>query len=165
MKLSKTSLFIVIAFVGLLGFFGYAVIQKEAILNKGRLVLLQLAPVDPRSLMQGDYMSLNYAIAQTSERFNDSIGSRGFVLLDIDKNGVGQLVRKTKAIEPTIENQVYIKFYNNRTWNYNIGAESYFFQEGQAEKYEKALYGGLRIDNKGNSVLIGLFDKDFKQIK
>ena len=46
----------------------------------------------------------------------------------------------------------------------NIGAESYFFQEGDAEKFEKAVYGGLRVDNKGNSVLVGLFDENKKQI-
>ncbi|XOT97907.1 GDYXXLXY domain-containing protein, partial [Alcaligenes pakistanensis] len=30
----------------------------------GQTVLLELAPVDPRSLMQGDYMSLNFALSQ-----------------------------------------------------------------------------------------------------
>ncbi len=28
------------------------------------MVLLRLAPVDPRSLMQGDYMRLNYELAR-----------------------------------------------------------------------------------------------------
>ncbi|MFX7329222.1 GDYXXLXY domain-containing protein, partial [Acinetobacter baumannii] len=34
--------------------------QKEMLLKEGQLVLLPLAPVDPRSLMQGDYMALRY---------------------------------------------------------------------------------------------------------
>jgi uncharacterized membrane-anchored protein len=42
----------------------------------------------------------------------------------------------------------------------NIGAESYFFEEGQAEVYAVAKYGGIKIDNAGNSLLVGLFDED-----
>ncbi|MGV6989687.1 GDYXXLXY domain-containing protein [Testudinibacter sp. P80/BLE/0925] len=36
-------------------------IQKyENVLNNGKTVILALAPIDPRSIMQGDYMELNY---------------------------------------------------------------------------------------------------------
>ncbi len=38
--------------------FNYSVYTKEKTLEAGTLVLLELAPVDPRSLMQGDYMVL-----------------------------------------------------------------------------------------------------------
>src|SRR5690606_17083111 len=36
---------------------------REQILAEGRRVVLELAPVDPRSLMQGDYMRLNFEVA------------------------------------------------------------------------------------------------------
>ena len=39
-----------------------AIWDKEQQLRDGRVVLLALAPVDPRSLMQGDYMRLRYAV-------------------------------------------------------------------------------------------------------
>ncbi|PHS66924.1 MAG: hypothetical protein COB12_05660 [Flavobacterium sp.] len=55
--------------------------------------------------------------------------------------------------------------YTSDNWNLDIGAESYFFQEGEGEKYEEAKYGGLKIDKEGNSVLIGLYDVNLKQIK
>ena len=45
-----------------LAFFAFSVVQKETLISKGTEVLLRLAPVDPRSLMQGDYMALNYQI-------------------------------------------------------------------------------------------------------
>ena len=38
--------------------------KYETHLATAEKVLLQLAPVDPRSLMQGDYMALNYAISE-----------------------------------------------------------------------------------------------------
>lgn len=45
------------------------------------------------------------------------------------------------------------------------GAESFFFQEEHAEKYEKAKYGGVKIDINGNSLLIGLYDEHLNHIK
>jgi len=36
----------------------------EHAMSQGEVVLIELAPVDPRSLMQGDYMRLNYALAR-----------------------------------------------------------------------------------------------------
>ncbi|UVV61120.1 hypothetical protein NXY28_26095 [Bacteroides thetaiotaomicron] len=39
------------------------------------------------------------------------------------------------------------------------------FEEGQDSVYNRAAYGGLRVDNKGQSLLVGLYDGDFRQIK
>ena len=38
--------------------------SKETLLRTGQTVKLELAPLDPRSLMQGDYVRLNYKISQ-----------------------------------------------------------------------------------------------------
>jgi uncharacterized membrane-anchored protein len=43
-----------------------SVLDKERLLASGTPVLLELAPVDPRSLIQGDYMELDYAISRQS---------------------------------------------------------------------------------------------------
>ncbi|MBS6017970.1 MAG: GDYXXLXY domain-containing protein [Haemophilus parainfluenzae] len=48
--------------IALLGAVNYKVQQFEDVLATGKPVVLKIAPVDPRSLMQGDYMVLNYAI-------------------------------------------------------------------------------------------------------
>ncbi|MCL1487153.1 MAG: GDYXXLXY domain-containing protein [Marinobacter sp.] len=45
-----------------------SVFQKEQQLAHGKVVYLDLAPVDPRSLMQGDYMTLSFAIGQEIRR-------------------------------------------------------------------------------------------------
>ncbi len=39
----------------------WAIWDKEGHLAEGEVMYLELAPVDPRSLMQGDYMALNFA--------------------------------------------------------------------------------------------------------
>ena len=47
----------------------------------------------------------------------------------------------------------------------SIGAESFFFEEGSAAKFEKAKYGALRVDSEGNSILVGLYNENRKAIK
>ncbi|MBT2620830.1 GDYXXLXY domain-containing protein [Chryseobacterium sp. ISL-6] len=147
----------------LLIYFNFSVSKKEAVLKDGKLVLLQLAPVDPRSLMQGDYMSLRYHIAQNINM--DHIPKRGYCVVRLDKNGVADRVRLQKETTPLNNGEYLIKYSSPEQWTINIGAESFFFQEGQAEKYENAKYGGVKIDENGNSVLVGLYNGQLKNIK
>lgn len=39
----------------------HGIVQRERILSDGHVLLLELQPVDPRSLMQGDYMALRFS--------------------------------------------------------------------------------------------------------
>lgn len=156
---------ILINLVVLFAFFNYSVIKKEEILTDGQLVLLKLAPKDPRSLMQGDYMQLNYEISNLNRGETDSIPKRGFCVITLDNKGVGKKIRLQKDKTPIAKNE-YVINYTSRKWRgINIGAESFFFQEGEAEKYEKATYGALKIDDDGNSLLIGLYDKHLSLIE
>ena len=147
----------------LLGLFNNSILKKETLLADGQLVLLELAPVDPRSLMQGDYMRLRYAISENTEY--DSISKRGFCVVKLEENGIAKKVRIQESKEPINENE-YLIVYTSKDWGgINIGAESFFFQEGEAEKYENAKYGGLKVDDEGNSLLIGLYDEKRKRIE
>jgi len=149
---------IIINLIILLGLFNNSILQKEELLTNGQLILLKLAPVDPRSLMQGDYMRLNYDISNNVDI--DSVSKRGFCVVKLKENGVAEKVRIQEEKTPVNENEFLIK-YTSREWRgINIGAESYFFQEGEAGKYEKAKYGGIKVDNKGNSLLVGLYNEN-----
>jgi len=46
----------------------YSIAAKERIRAEGEVVYLQLAPVDPRSLMQGDYLALRFLLADAIEQ-------------------------------------------------------------------------------------------------
>ncbi|TMH00918.1 MAG: hypothetical protein E6H79_16185 [Betaproteobacteria bacterium] len=51
--------------------------QKERLIAHGQAVFVALAPVDPRSLMQGDYMRLNFNVPQdVARRFDGLISLR-----------------------------------------------------------------------------------------
>lgn len=146
----------------LLGLFNNSIIKKEKLLSDGKLVLLELTPVDPRSLMQGDYMRLRYAISDSIE-YDSS--KRGFYVVKVEENGIAEKVRIQDGRIPLNEKEYLIE-YTSKGWRgVNIGAESFFFQEGEAEKYENAKYGGIKVDNQGNSILIGLYDEKRKKIE
>lgn len=147
----------------LLVFFNNSLLKKENLLSEGELILLELAPVDPRSLMQGDYMRLRYAISRNVN--SDSIPKRGFCVVKLDDKGVAQKVRLQENIKPINDNEFSIAYTLGNWRRINIGAESFFFQEGEGEKYEKAKYGGLKVNNEGNNVLIGLYDENQNKIE
>src|SRR5690606_39326084 len=72
------------------------VVHKQRVLATGQTVLLELAPVDPRSLMQGDYMQLSYAIADEDAGPNwlgvhefAVIPRHGNLVIHLDTLGVG----------------------------------------------------------------------------
>jgi uncharacterized membrane-anchored protein len=146
----------------LLVFFNHSIIKKEQLLSNGKLALLKLAPVDPRSLMQGDYMRLNYEISGNVPM--DSIAKRGYCVVKLDSVGVAYRVRLQKGKTPVFPGEYLIR-YNAAQWNISIGADSYFFEEGQADKYAVAKYGGIKVDDNGNSVLEGLYDEKLRLIK
>lgn len=147
----------------LLTYINYTVSGKEKLLEDGHLVLLELAPVDPRSLMQGDYMDLRYRISD--DILTDSIAKRGYCVVQLNADGIAGRVRFQEGPSPLAKDEYAIRYTlagNNRI---SIGAESYFFQEGHAEKYDQAKYGGLKIDKNGNSLLIGLYNERLQKIE
>jgi uncharacterized membrane-anchored protein len=146
----------------IVGVMAYITFEKEKTLKDGQLVLLKLAPKDPRSLMQGDYMTLRYDITQND--FYDSIPNRGYLVVKLDDKKVASKVRYQAENQPLAPSEYAIKYYHG-SGSVNIGAESYFFQEGKAELYDSAQYGGLRLDATGKSVLVGLYDERLKLLQ
>ena len=100
---------IIVNLILLLGYFNWSVYKKEQILKDGRLVLLQLVPVDPRSLMQGDYMRLNYQEA-SSAPVDEQTATRGYAVLRTDSNQVGEIVRLQNTLEPVNSDELVIKY-------------------------------------------------------
>ncbi|MCI0921363.1 GDYXXLXY domain-containing protein [Sphingobacterium rhinopitheci] len=153
---------ILINLVALLIYFNYSVLKKEDLLDSGELILFRLAPVDPRSLMQGDYMTLRYDFSDNIDK--SKIQKRGYCVLQVDGNNVAKAIRLQPKSTPLHPREKIIKYNSPNEWTTNIGTESYFFEEGKAEKYENAVYGGIVIDTEGNSLLLGLYDDKRQKI-
>jgi uncharacterized membrane-anchored protein len=134
----------------------YSIAKKEGILRDGHTMLLRLAPVDPRSLMQGDYMVLRYALANNFPK--KQLANKGCIVVALDENKVATFVRVYD--DTPLYDDEHLLVYRNRD-GLRLGAESFFFQEGDAKLYSKARYGELKVDRSGASVLVGLRGEDF----
>src|SRR5262252_1955639 len=66
------------ACIAVVALINFSISAKERDLESGRVVYLERAPVDPRSLMQGDYMALRFRIANDARpAMERSESSRG----------------------------------------------------------------------------------------
>lgn len=152
---------IVLGTILVLGMSSLTIVQKQRIVDDGRQVLLRLAPVDPRSLMQGDFMRLRYhADSYPDRQTAEPLPWRGTVILAIDEAGVGRYARPDDgaALAPGEVRIAYRK--SGRGGAVRFGAGSFFFQEGDADLYSGADYGVLRVGDDGATVLVGLADED-----
>ncbi len=151
-----------------------SIYQKEQLLKNGAVVILELAPVDPRSLMQGDYMALSYAITrslqqQVYEQSNACqdpgtaclpASGKIIVSLDAQHRAVRADFDKGQPLQP----QEVVMKYRSTAGGLNIGTPSYFFQEGHAERFARARYGEFRVDKKGTALLTYLLDAQGQRI-
>jgi uncharacterized membrane-anchored protein len=129
------------------------IFQKERLLAAPQGILLELAPVDPRSLIQGDYMALAYAI--TREVPEQGLPNDGYLVVAVDAENVARYRRVHVPSTPLAPGELLLR-YRVRAGQLHIGSESFFFQEGTADAYEKARYAELRVDSAGESLLVGL---------
>ena len=150
-----------------------AILQKERLLKEGKMMLLELAPVDPRSLIQGDYMRLDYAVArglsgprgfQDDESRAPRVPRDGYIVVRLDDRGVASFVRWHDERTPLAAGEHLLQ-YRRRGNTIRIATDAFYFQEGHAQRYERARYGELRVDASGGSVLVGLRDSLQRQLR
>lgn len=139
----------------------YGIYEKQKIKDHGEVVLLELAPVDPRSLMQGDYMRLRYAIERAASDEPQNEQKRGYLVIQPNANNVAQFVRFYDG-EQLKGKEKRLRFH--RKHDIRIVPDSFLFQEGHAKYYEDAKYGVFKFDDNGNHLLVYLADKDRKII-
>ncbi len=165
--MKRLSAWLVILGIALvLGVANYTILDKERVRTAGRIVLLELRPVDPRSLIQGDYMMLRYSQSTfPSPTTMAELPRRGTVILSLDADNVGSFVRLDDG-SPLAANEIRLDYRTIlETGELGIGAESFFFQEGQADAYAEARFGVLRVADDGASVLVGLADEQHRLIE
>lgn len=142
--------------------FNLGIYQKEQIKAEGETVFLELAPVDPRSLMQGDYMQLRYKIER--EQNYQAKEKRGYLVIGLDSNKVGKFKRFYQQGEALAEHEKLLR-YHDEYGNIRIVPDSFMFQEGQAKLYERAKYGVFKFDNQGNHILVALANEQLQVIQ
>ena len=117
---------------GILG--GYAWNTQRA-LKDAQTIYFKIAPVDPRALLSGDYMTLQYDFEVNSWR-----GNRKDITLFVDAQKVVSLQQSSRPLR--LPHQFY-------------------FQEGTGKKYESAVYAQAALLPNGRILLTGLTDENF----
>ena len=137
--------------------------EKENIIAQGRPVFIHLAPVDPRSLMQGDYMALDFEMASDlrSELHDLSRLTRPKVAGPIDANGV---VRLQSFAEKAVADDLVIELSPGRN-GWVVVTDAWFFKEGDGVRWSKARYGEFRVMPDGKALLVGMADEQLRPIQ
>lgn len=139
----------------LLAFVNFGVYQRERLLTEGRTIFLRLSPVDPRSLVQGDYMRLNFEVAdQAFPAAASTARADGHIVVRLDPRGVGRFARFGDGRQAA-PGEIALR-YRIRGGQPNFATNAFFFEEGSAERYADAAYGEFRVGPDGDMILTGL---------
>lgn len=162
-----------VSLIIILGLVNWSIAGKEKHLADGRIVYLELAPVDPRSLMQGDYMALRFRLAnevhnalpktKEHERWRHKMdASDGYVVVSLDERNIGSFKRLYK--DQTFSKDEILMRYRVRNGAVKFATNAFFFQEGHGKYYQPARYGQFRVDDGGELLLVAMYDKDLKKL-
>ena len=154
-KWASIAFWIVVAgqLVFLLGF----ITMKEVALRTGAEVVLQTVPVDPRSLLQGDYAILDYEIANLPSHSEDlPRGETVYVeLYRLATQGPEVWWPKDYRLDRPSGTQVFIKGRVDRPGHLDFGIGTYFVPEGTGHIIERAqdVKVVVNVDADGSAII------------
>jgi uncharacterized membrane-anchored protein len=157
----RNTALIVLTLAATLGIANYSIWQKEDLIARGDKVFVALAPLDPRSLMQGDYMRLNFQLPDTGAYA--LAGQRPHVAALRDARGVALPQRVVQPGDTLAPGEMRIEL-TPKNGRWTLVTDAWFFREGDAERWQQARFGEFRVLPDGRALLVGLADADLKNI-
>ena len=162
-----------IALIVVLLLVNWSIYKKEQHIKNGTVIYLKLAPVDPRSLMQGDYMALRFEMARDiydklpkKENYyswrHNADAKDGKVVVLLNEKHIASFARLYKGKELN-KNELLLD-YRVRNGAVKFATNAFFFEEGSAKKYEEAKYGEFRVNAHGELLLVALADENVRVI-
>jgi len=130
--------------------------QKEDLIANGQQVYVELAPIDPRSLMQGDFMRLNFRVPGDVRAKVGGLltAQRPHVVARRDGRGVATLLRIDEGA-PLGADELRIEL-TPKAGHWILVSDAWFFKEGDAKRWQAAKYGEFRVEPGGRALLVGL---------
>ena len=158
--------------------------KNEWHLKHSQSIYVRLQPVDPRSMLQGDYMRLNYllyfapqnSILENSDQqstnqqnisqedhifsgnhFDQIIQNKSSIVTYVELDPQRRVIHT--SFEPLQNVQIQRLVLQNPNNRYTIlypASESFLFAEGLAECYQQAEYAEFKVDEQGNAILTAL---------
>jgi len=160
------------------------IFKNEWHLKHSQSIYVRLQPVDPRSMLQGDYMRLNYQLyfapqnlifGNTTEQntnqqnisqedhifsgnhFDQIIQNKSSIVTYVELDPQRRVIHT--SFEPLQNVQIQrlvLQNPNNRYTMLYPASESFLFAEGLAECYQQAEYAEFKVDEQGNAILTAL---------
>lgn len=161
-----------------------SILTKERLLRDGTVLRLALAPVDPRSLMQGDYMALSFALARDAFRARDALSDgpvevvtrrpnddndfwthneQGELIVTRAADGTATFTRFARPGAPLAVGEHVLR-YRVRDGRLRVATDAWFFEEGQGDVYAAAKFGEFRVAPNGESILIEMLDAQLQPL-
>jgi uncharacterized membrane-anchored protein len=165
---------IAVAAVVSLGVINYDVSQKEQVIAEGQKIYIAISPRDPRSLMQGDYMALNFdlpanvrATLDSSEDLRERMQGMGRVLVvaRLDERGVATLLRLAAGPDELLASGELLVPLKQVNGSWVVVTDAFFFPEGQGGNLRDARFGEFRVLPDGRALLVGLVSAQLQPIK
>ena len=161
-----------------LGAANYSIWQKERVIAEGQKLYVALAPRDPRSLMQGDYMALSFGMPgdviealggdrrwwrEEEEQVNKPFSRRASVVAVVDAKNIATVLRVATGNETLAAGEVLLPV-QYKSGNWALVTDAFFFPEGAGKSLEGAKFGELRALGNGQALLVGLADENLKPL-
>ena len=144
---------------------GSTVWKNSSIIDSGQRAYLALAPVDPRSLIQGDYITLRFAIANDARLDLNKVGlPEQTIIAKLDANGVATFDRLATQ-GPALGRGELLMTLTKKSGTWIVGTDAFHFKEGTGQKFQSAAFGDFRFAPDGRAILVGLTDKDRKPLQ
>lgn len=138
--------------------------DKEDLIARGTPVFVELAPVDPRSLMAGDFMRLAFRLPDEARNGDLPLldgAVRPQVVARRDARGVATLARLQHANTPLADGEFTIEL-TPKHGGWILVTDAWYFREGDGERWAQARYGEFRVAPDGRALLVGMADGDLK---
>ena len=127
---------------------------REVALRTGTEVVLQTVPVDPRSLLQGDYAILDYEIARLPD-WMDGFSADRIVYVVLQEEREAWTSSAYTDERSRVAGEVFIRGRIDRIGHADFGIGTYFVLEGTGRIIERAqdVKVVVSVDEYGNAVI------------
>lgn len=169
MEQKKPSLKIFFSLIaGIIAFFSIVIAIQEYTLSTWETLYLKTAPVDPRDLLRGDYVTLRYEF-ETNQVLKDYILSNNiqdntslYVVFEKDNENIGT-VSRVSEIRPD-ESETFLKIKTESQWWWRTGIYTgigkFFVPEWTGRIIERIrwdLLVEIKVDMYGTAKIVDLY--------
>lgn len=148
--------------VVMVAFVTYNGMKNETTIQNGKEIRLALVPIDPRSMLQGDYVTLRYDISTLPEATELPANKKIKVVLSPTRQGTyhyGGYYKIegnwNKPYEPS-DDDILINGVTYGEDDVQYGIESFFIEERTGQVFEDKTIAIIKVSEKGNALLIEL---------